>query len=167
MIDWSVNCAISKINGKNRQNGGKLLVWLYLGKKTMHPVPDHLRHQTLVTGQRRDLPASTSEKQIFYHLGVGQVFFNREKRCLYLSDLNQTHVLSVLAQLCTNTAHRYVLEPLYLDVHQYFFGGYRLELTEPLCKPLLVALRLKGVMISYALEESAPAKPPSPDNPLG
>lgn len=132
----------------------------------MHPVPDHLRHHTPVTGQRRDLPASTSERQIFYHLGVGQVFFNRQKRCLYVSDLNQTPVLSVLAQLSAQTTQHYVLETLYLDVHHYFFGGYRLELADSLCKPLLVALRLKGVMISYALAESAPTKPPSPDNPL-
>lgn len=131
----------------------------------MHPVPNHLGHPVSATCQRRDLPASTSEKQIFYHLGVGQVFFNREKRCLYVSDLKQPPVLAILAQLCIQPANTYVLETLYLDVHHYFFGGYRLELTEPLCKPLLVALRLKGVMISYALEESVLIRPSNPDSP--
>lgn len=123
----------------------------------MHPVPDRLRNHTRIPCQRHDLPASTSDRQIFYYLGVGHVFFNREKRWLYFSDLGQTPVIPVLENLCRNGRNDYVFETLYLDVHQYFFGGYRLRLPEDLCKPLLVALRMKGVMISYMLEAESPA----------
>lgn len=133
----------------------------------MRPVSNNLI--THVPCKRRDLPLSTSEKSIFYYLGVNHVFFKRKLRWLYFSDLEQTPVLSLLTAQDKDNEHKdYTLETLYLDKHHYFFGGYRLKLPERLCKPLLVALRLKGVVISYDLEHSpAPATPPAPDNPPG
>ncbi len=109
--------------------------------------------------KRRDLPAATSELQIFYYLGVGHVFFNRDKCLLYFSDIEQTPVLPVLDALCQGKPGAYVLENMYMDVHHYLFGGYRVKLAEALCKPALVALRLKGVVISYVLSEPPPAVP--------
>lgn len=124
---------------------------------------------THVPCKRRDLPVSTSEKSIFYYLGVNHVFFKRELRWLYFSDLEQTPVVSLLTALDKDNERKdYTLETLYLDTHHYFFGGYRLKLPEHLCKPLLVALRLKGVVISYDLEHlPATTAPPTPDNPPG
>jgi len=134
----------------------------------VNPVPDYLLGTTRIQGKRRDLPVSTSEKAIFYYLGVGHVFFNRDRRWLYFSDLKQTPVLAVLEHLCQGQRHDVTLETLYLDVHHYFFGGYRLRLPEDLCAPLLVALRLKGVVISYDLAVARPAAtPPVPGNPDG
>lgn len=129
----------------------------------MRPVSKDL--VTRVPCKRRDLPVSTSEKSIFYYLGVNHVFFKRELRWLYFSDIEQTPVLTVLAGLDKDGRGDYTLETLYLDVHHYFFGSYRLKLPERLCKPLLVALRLKGVVISYDLA-AVPAAivPPDPDN---
>ncbi|MEZ5534195.1 MAG: hypothetical protein R3F02_01095 [Thiolinea sp.] len=120
---------------------------------------------TRVPCKRRDLPVSTSEKSIFYYLGINHVFYKRELRWLYFSDIEQTPVLTVLDSLDTERRKDYVLETLYLDVHHYFFGGYRLKLPERLSKPLLVALRLKGVVISYDLAAlPAAATSPDPDN---
>ncbi|HPQ95018.1 MAG: hypothetical protein KDI44_18910 [Thiothrix sp.] len=136
---------------------------------TVNPVPDYLLNTTTrIQGKRRDLPASTSEKAIFYYLGIGHVFFNRDRRWLYFSDVKQTPVLAMLESLCRGQRHDVELETLYLDVHRCFFGGYRLRLPADLCHPLLVALRLKGVVISYDLAVAAPAAvPPAPDNPDG
>lgn len=119
---------------------------------------------THVPCKRRDLPISTSEQSIFYYLGVNHVFFKRELRWLYFSDIEQTPVLTLLTHLDKEGHKDYVLETLYLDVHHYFFGGYRLKLPERLSKPLLVALRLKGVVISYDLAVvPAVTAPPAPD----
>lgn len=117
----------------------------------MQPVPQSVRSTANVPCKRRDLPASTSEKDIFYYLGINHVFFNRERSLLYFSDVERTPVLPILNALTGTNPPAFLLETLYLDVHHYFFGGYRLRLPESLSTPLLVALRLKGVIISYVL----------------
>ncbi|MEZ5448940.1 MAG: hypothetical protein R3E89_08035 [Thiolinea sp.] len=114
--------------------------------------------------QRHDLPATASEKQIFYYLGVGHVFFNREKSLLYFSDLEQTPVIPVLDALYLHQPGKYRVEQMFLDTHGYWFGGYRVHLPELMCKPLLVALRLKGIMISYVLAAEPEAIAPPPDS---
>lgn len=131
----------------------------------MQPVPNSVRTTANVPCTRRDLPASTSEKDIFYYLGINHVFFNRERNLLYFSDMERTPVLPILQALNGANPPRFLLETLYLDVHRYFFGGYRVQLPESLSTPLLVALRLKGVTISYVLPRSAEAAPPAPDTP--
>ncbi len=132
----------------------------------MQPVPQSVRDTANVPCHRRDLPASTSEKDIFYYLGVNHVFFNHERRLLYFSDVERTPVLPILQALSGTNASRFVLETLYLDVHHYFFGGYRVQLPESLSTPLLVALRMKGVTISYVLpQQPVPAERPDLDNP--
>jgi hypothetical protein len=129
----------------------------------MQPVPQSVRSTARAPCKRRDLPASTSEREIFYYLGIGHVFFNKARGLLYFSELDRTPVLPTLhaieagAPACT-------LETLYLDEHHVFFGGYRLQLPENLSTPLLVALSLKGVTISYALAQfagEAPSAPPT------
>lgn len=130
----------------------------------MQPVPHSVRHTANVPCQRRDLPASTSEKDIFYYLGVNHVFFNRERSLLYFSDVERTPVLPILQALNGASRPVFLLETLYLDVHHYFFGGYRLYLPESLSTPLLVALRMKGVTISYVLSQPAEVAFPAPDS---
>lgn len=132
----------------------------------MQPVPQSVRDTANVPCHRRDLPASTSEKDIFYYLGVNHVFFNRERHLLYFSDVERTPVLPILNALTGDRPPLFVLETLYLDVHHYFFGGYRLHLPESLYTPLLVALRMKGVTISYVLpQQPVAADAPAPDIP--
>ncbi|MEZ5453736.1 MAG: hypothetical protein R3E93_13130 [Thiothrix sp.] len=130
----------------------------------MQPVPHSVRHTANVPCQRRDLPASTSEKDIFYYLGVNHVFFNRERSLLYFSDVERTPVLPILQALNGAGRPAFLLETLYLDAHHYFFGGYRLHLPERLSTPLLVALRMKGVTISYVLSQPAEVAFPAPDS---
>ena len=120
----------------------------------MQPVPQSVRSTANVPCKRRDLPATTSEREIFYYLGIDHVFFNRNSGLLYFSDLDRTPVLSTLHAMEEESAGRFTLETLYLDEHHVFFGGYRLNLPEYLSTPLLVALTLKGVTISYALPQS-------------
>ena len=111
------------------------------------------RNAIKVPCKRHDLPPATTEKSIFYYLGVNHVFFKREQRLLYFSDLEQTPVMLLLKTLDKEAwRNDSSLETLYLDSHNYWFGGYRLQLPERLCKPLLVALRMKGVVISYDLD---------------
>ena len=83
------------------------------------------------------------------------MFYKREQRLLYFSDLEQTPVMSLLSVLDKQSwLKQCEPETLYLDQHNYWFGGYRLQLPERLCKPLLVALRMKGVVISYELDDT-------------
>ncbi|MEZ5449684.1 MAG: hypothetical protein R3E89_12100 [Thiolinea sp.] len=114
--------------------------------------------------KRHDRPGTTTDKAIFYYLGSNHVFFKREQRQLYFANLEQPPVMALLQSLDQESWRRdVVLETLYLDVHRYLCGGYRLQLPERLCKPLLVALRLKGVVISYALEDAVPVPAAGPD----
>lgn len=130
----------------------------------MQPVPQSVRSTANVPCKRRDLPASISEREIFYYLGINHVFFNRDRGLVYFSDLDRTPVLPTLQTMQGNDETACLLETLYLDEHHYFFGGYRLKMPESLSTPLLVALSLKGVTISYALPQAPQPAPPGRDN---
>ena len=130
----------------------------------MQPVPPSVRSTAHVPCKRRDLPASTSEREIFYYLGINHVFFNRERGLLYFSDMERTPVLPLLLAINGGRPPGFPIETLYLDAHHCFCGGYRLQLPESLSTPMLVALSLKGVTISYALPQALEERPRGPDS---
>ncbi len=105
---------------------------------------------------------SNHERVIYYRLGVRQVFLDLPNRLIYFSDLDETPVLTILQALCIDRQQDYVLELLYLDVNHYFFGGYRVRLTESLLNPLLVALRLTDTHIEQQLPKANIENPETP-----
>ena len=117
---------------------------MFVNKK---PAPDTSR----LACQTQKIAIDNHERVIFYRLAANQVFLDSEKKLVYFVDLDETPVISLLQSLYQQEKNRFRLELLFLDVNFFFFGGYRVKVSEEKLRPLLVALRLQGIDIEREL----------------
>ena len=90
--------------------------------------------------------------EIYYNLGMDRVHYVPQENWLYFADSKHFPVLVTIESVFAGLQAELEVEQLYLDVHGYYKGAQRIQITRQQADAVLVALRLKGVKISIALD---------------
>ncbi|MGB1108834.1 MAG: hypothetical protein ACPG4N_00670 [Gammaproteobacteria bacterium] len=90
------------------------------------------------------LPAGMSDSELFYHLGLGRVFYDPPRGLLYFVDSVSEPIHELVAAVLGRPVS---VEQLYLDRHGVFNAAKRLTLSAGEAEPVLVALRLQGILV--------------------
>ncbi len=109
---------------------------------------DGLRCNDRTTGLRAD----ANPVQIYYNLGMDRVHFVPQTNQLYFTKSEHFPVVDIIQSVFVGLGCKPDIEQLYLDEHGYYKGAQRLSLSTEQANTLLVALRLKSIKISVALE---------------
>ena len=98
------------------------------------------------------LNADASPREIYYNLGMDRVHYVPHSGHLYFPHSSYFPIRETLEQVFLGLNCSLDIEQLFMDEHGYYKGAQRVPLQGKHVSTVLVALRLKGIKISIALD---------------
>ncbi|CAA6824549.1 MAG: Unknown protein [uncultured Thiotrichaceae bacterium] len=93
------------------------------------------------------LTDSANELEIFYNLCIGRVHFKSSSNTLYFVDSVSVPVSAIIHRVFKGFSQTPTIKQRYLDKHNLIKAAFCIQLTDVQFKPVLVALRLRGIHI--------------------
>ena len=98
------------------------------------------------------LHSNASANEIYFNLGMDRVHFVPQKNRLYFAKSSHFPINESIAAVYKGFDTEPEIEQLYLDIHGYYKGAQCILMRSEIANSILVALRLKGIKISIAID---------------
>ncbi len=96
------------------------------------------------------LHAQASPNEIYFNLGMDRVHYVPQQNALYFAQSSHFPIDETIAAVYRGLDQQPQIEQLYLDIHGYYKGAQRIIMQDEVANAVLIALRLKGIIISMA-----------------
>ena len=113
-------------------------------------IDQQLAQSLRCTNRATGLNAESSHTEIFYNLGIDRVHYVPQKQFLYFPHSSYFPILETIESVHKGLKQPLEIEQLFIDEHGYYKGAQRIFLPTGAADAILVALRLRGIIISVA-----------------
>ena len=107
-------------------------------------IDTHAAHEYL---SENDIGSLQDNRTIFVKLREGKVHFVSSTKNLYFVDSPDIPVSEMIRKVFKGLNQIPDIQQCYLDQHSFFKGAFCMKLNESQHEPVLVALRLQGIVI--------------------